>query len=70
MTNKNMDTVPHIRLRAAMVLAGYNQERMAKAIGLSLSAFNLKLNGHREFTIFEANLISKKLGKTLDELFG
>lgn len=60
---------PHERLRAAMELKGYNQELMAKAIGLSSSAFNLKINGHREFSLFECNLIAEKLDKTLDEIF-
>lgn len=60
---------PHEKLRAAMALKGYSQELMAKAIGLSFSAFSMKINGHREFTLSECKLIAKELGATLDEIF-
>jgi DNA-binding XRE family transcriptional regulator len=60
---------PHERLRAAMIMAGYNQDRMRKAMGLSLSAFNLKINGKREFTLNECKIAAQILGMTLDQLF-
>lgn len=60
---------PHERVRAAMDLVGYNQELMSRALGMSLSAFSAKINGKREFTLSECNLIAKKLGRTLDDIF-
>jgi len=66
--NKN-DVKPYEKIRAAMILSGYTQEKLAKSIGLSYSAFSQKLNGHRQFTLNEAKIIAKKLGKTLDEIF-
>lgn len=60
---------PNNILRGAMETAGYTHETMAKVIGLSFSAFNLKVNGKREFTLSECKRIAKKLNKTLDELF-
>lgn len=66
--NKN-SIKPNEKIRAAMILNGYTQEKLAKSIGLSYSAFSQKLNGHRQFTLDEAKIIAKKLGKTLDEIF-
>ena len=60
---------PYERLRSVMELIGYNQEAMARVMGLSASTFNLKINGKREFTLFECNLIANKLGRTLDDIF-
>lgn len=69
MSNAKPNPKPHVKLRAAMELAGYTQEAMARAIGMSFSAFNLKINGKREFTLSECNLIANKLGRTLDDIF-
>lgn len=60
---------PNERVRSAMVMSGFTQETMAKAIGLSYSTFSLKLNGKRDFTLPECNRIAKKVKKTLDDLF-
>lgn len=60
---------PHERVRAAMVLKGYTQEKLCKVTGLSGSAFSLKINGHRDFTLPECARIAKALGTTLDALF-
>ena len=61
---------PHERVRAAMQLSGYNTyDKMAKAIGLSYSAFAQKISGNRQFTLEECNRIAGVLGQTLDELF-
>ncbi len=66
----NIRPKPHERVRAVMELTGYNTyDKLAKAIGMSISAFNQKINGNREFTLNECNLIAKILGKTLDEIF-
>lgn len=60
---------PHNRVRAAMDIAGYNQEMLAKAMGLGINTMNLKLNGKRQFTLGECNRIAKALGTTLDKIF-
>jgi DNA-binding XRE family transcriptional regulator len=61
---------PYERVRAAMEMTGYNTyERMAQAVGMSLSAFSQKINGNREFTLTECNMIATKLGTTLDKIF-
>jgi DNA-binding XRE family transcriptional regulator len=53
-----------------MEMTGYNTyEKLAKAIGMSLSAFTQKINGNREFNLNECNLIANVLGKSLDEIF-
>ncbi len=59
----------HEKLRNAMFSSGYRQEDMAAAMGLSFSAFNLKINGKRDFSLSECILIAKELGKTLDDIF-
>lgn len=64
-----LNVKPFERLRAAMILSGYTQEKLCNAIGMSYSAFNLKINGKREFTLRECRLIAEKLGKTVDEIF-
>lgn len=60
---------PHEKVRAAMVLKGYTQEQLCRVTGLSYSAFSLKINGHRDFTLPECARIAKALGTTLDALF-
>jgi len=65
-----LKTKPHERVRAAMDLAGHNNyESLAKAIGLSLSAFTAKINGKRDFTLPECNRIANVLNTTLDAIF-
>lgn len=59
----------HKKLRDAIFTADLTQEQMARAIGLSLSTFNQKINGKREFTLSECNMIAQKLNTTLDEIF-
>jgi len=41
-------------LRGAIAEAGHTQESAAKAAGISRSAFNAKINGHRSFDVDEA----------------
>lgn len=60
---------PHSKVRAAMELAGYNYERMEKALGIAHSTWVKKINGKVEFTLKECNLIATILSKTLDEIF-
>ena len=60
---------PYEKVRAAMVLKGHTQETLCRVTGLSESAFSLKINGHRDFTLPECARIAKALGTTLDALF-
>lgn len=60
---------PHEKVRAAMVLKGYTQEVLCRVTGLSESAFSLKINGHRDFTLPECARIARALDTTLDALF-
>jgi DNA-binding XRE family transcriptional regulator len=60
---------PYKKLRAAIVEAGYNQEDVAKAIGIDRSTFNQKINGHYDFTLPESIRIARLLHKTLDDIF-
>lgn len=60
---------PHEKVRAAMHLAGYTQDSLAKTIGIGTATFNLKINGKRDFTLPECQRIAKALGVTLDDIF-
>lgn len=60
---------PHEKVRAAMVLKGYTQDVLCRVTGLSESAFSLKINGHRDFTLPECARIARALDTTLDALF-
>ena len=61
---------PNERVRAAMTLAGYNSyDSLAKSMGISISAFQQKISGNREFNLGECNLIANILHTTLDKIF-
>ena len=60
---------PFEKVRAAMDIAGYTQEALARTIGLSKGAFNLKMCGKRDFSLPECQRIAKALGSTLNEIF-
>ncbi len=60
---------PHIKVRAAMVMAGKTQSDVARAIGVTASTLSQKMNGRRDFTLDECLRIAGELGKTLDEIF-
>lgn len=60
---------PYMKLRAAIVEAGYTQGEIAKAIGVDISTFSQKINGHRDFTLPECVRIAKIVKKSLDDIF-
>jgi DNA-binding XRE family transcriptional regulator len=62
-------TKPFLKLRAAIVEAGYTQGEIAKAIGVDISTFSQKINGHRDFTLPECVRIAKIVKKSLDDIF-
>lgn len=41
------------KIKAAMVEEGYTQAEIAKRIGISLTAFNRKINNKSDFTVSE-----------------
>lgn len=48
-------------LKAALVKEGMTQEKAAKALNLSPPTFNKKLNGKKEFTVSEVELLYRLL---------
>lgn len=62
-------TKPFLKLRAAIVEAGYTQGDVAKAIGVETSTFSQKINGHRDFTLSECVRIANLVNRSLDDLF-
>mgnify|MGYP001175060772 CR=1 FL=1 len=62
-------TKPFLKLRAAIVEAGYTQGDIAKAIGVDISTFSQKINGHRDFTLSECVRIANLVNRSLDDIF-
>ncbi len=60
---------PFLKLRAAIVEAGYTQREVAKAIGVDISTFSQKINGHRDFTLPECVRIASMVNRSLDDIF-
>ena len=60
---------PYMKLRAAIVEAGYTQGDIAKAIGVDISTFSQKINGHRDFTLQECVRIANMVNRSLDDIF-
>ena len=58
-----------VKLRGKRVEHGYSQKDIAKEIGISTNAYNLKELGKREFTMSEINTILKLLDCTYEEIF-
>jgi putative transcriptional regulator len=58
-----------LKLKALRVENGYTQADLAKKLGISETSYILKENGHREFTLDEAELIAKIFNKTINEAF-
>lgn len=57
------------RLKGMMVEYGVTQGELAKLIGISQRAFNYKVNGERDFTLKEAQIISGYFKKTIEDIF-
>lgn len=58
-----------LKLRGKRVEYGYTQAEFAKAIGISLYAYQLKERGKVEFRMGEINSILKLLNCTYEEIF-
>lgn len=55
-----------VRLREE---AGYTQEEMAEFLGMSLTSYNNKENGKRDFWDYEVFKISCLLDKPIEQIF-
>lgn len=54
MVNTNM-------LKGKIVSCGFTQKTLAKSLGMGINTINAKVNGRREFTVSEANLVCEVL---------
>lgn len=52
-----------------MVEYGVTQGELAKLIGISSRAINYKINGERDFTLKEAQIISKYFKRPIEDIF-
>lgn len=57
------------KLKALRAMKNENQQDVAKLIGVSISTYNRKENGHLEFTINEINKILKHYDKSYEDVF-
>lgn len=58
-----------LKLKGKRVEHGYTQDEFADLIGISLTTYQLKERGVREFTMSEINTILKLLDCTYEEIF-
>jgi transcriptional regulator with XRE-family HTH domain len=49
------------KLKGRMTECGYTHKKMAKALGLSDASFSYKINGKRDFTLKELNIMARVL---------
>lgn len=56
-------------IKAYMTLNDISQRELAKVIGITTTALNLKINGKRQFNRDEMEIISNTLGVSVEELF-
>ena len=55
-------------LKSKRILFDLTQEEIAKEVGINIKSYNLKENGKREFTLYEAKKISNLLKLNLNEV--
>ena len=58
-----------IKLRGKRVEHGYSQHELAKLLGISTNAYNLKETGKREFRMSEINLLLELLDCKYEDIF-
>lgn len=58
-----------VKLRGKRVEKGYSQADLAKLLGISTNAYNLKETGKREFRMSEINLLLELLDITYEDIF-
>ena len=55
-------------LKSKRILFNLTQEEIAKKLGINIKSYNLKENGKRAFTLFEAKKIIRLLKLNLNEV--
>ncbi len=58
----------NVKLKGYRVMAGYTQEDIASALGISRSFYVLKENGGRKFSDIEETIVLRKLKEKIPEL--
>lgn len=58
-----------LKLKGKRVEHGYSQQEIAKELGISTNAYNLKELGKREFRMSEINLLLKLLDCKYEDIF-
>ena len=58
------------KLKSFMVLKGLTQDRVAEAIGISTTTFNMKINNKREFLANEIKGLIELLDIPKDQIYG
>lgn len=60
----------YAKLKGVMKEHNITQAEMASILGISIQAFNAKINGKKKFTLDEASIMKKKLNiVNTDEIF-
>lgn len=59
----------HRKLKAYRQMFGFNQENVAKHLGISLHAYHNKETGKTPFTINEAKKLADLFETTVDDIF-
>lgn len=63
------DEIVLVKLRGKRVEYGYSQQAMAKLLGISTNAYNLKETGKREFRMGEIDLLLELLNCKYEDIF-
>ncbi|WP_352408070.1 helix-turn-helix transcriptional regulator [Acetoanaerobium noterae] len=57
------------KLKGLIAEFGLSQKQLAEHLGITLRAFNDKINGKKDFSLNEARIISCYFGKQIEEIF-
>jgi len=57
------------KLKGILVEKNITQQELAQILKISVSTLNFKINGKSDFSVREAKIVSKFLGKTIEEIF-
>lgn len=57
------------KLKGLIAEFGLSQKELAKHLGITLRAFNDKINGKTDFSLKEARIVSSYFGKSIEEIF-
>ena len=57
------------KLKGLLVEKNVTKQELAQILKISVSTLNFKINGKSDFSVREAKIVSKFLGKTIEEIF-